>query len=162
MSSLVKSQGRLWDLSKYDQAERYNFDSLQRQLKAARPAPMSPVRLASEMRLWVASGEVSFSTPTDIDVVLRLYERAFLTAITEFAYNHTSIASKPGELFYRNLKWGDQEAEDIEGALQFAAMHCTPLGDRVFHIFQGNDFSQEAKQRIRAACEANEKIKVDD
>ena len=165
LSSLVKSQGRLWDLSRYDpealgETKLANFDGLQRQLKAARPPPMSPERLSVQLRAAVVSGDVSFSVPTDIDVVLQLYERGFVSAITDFAYNHTSMASKPGELFYRNLKWGAEEAEEITEALKFASERCSPLGDRIFHIFDGNHFSAEDKERMRAACEGS-KLKVE-
>lgn len=161
LGSLVKSSGRLLDLSKYNPDGVASFDLLQKQLKATRPALMSPERLGKQLRESVANGEVVFSLPSDLDVVVQLYTRGFVWAIENFSYNRTSVASKSSEVFLRNLGWGEAEANDVIEALKFAADHCVLASERVFHLFQGNAFSEESKASMRAVCEGS-KLKVVD
>ena len=159
LSAVVKSQGRLWDLSRFDQLNR-SFDQMQRLLKAPRPPPISPEQLALDLREAVGRGEVTFTIASDLELALKIYERGFIAAINDFAYNHTSQSSKNGDIFYRNLKWGDNEADEIEGAMRYATENCDPLGTRVFHVFDGNKFTHQAKERIQAAATGS-RIRVD-
>ena len=161
LSSLVKSNGRLWDLAKLDSQSVGNFDSLQKQLKAPRLAPMSPKHLEFQLRESVASGEVAFSDPSDLDAALQFYERGCIAALEDFSYNRTSIASKPGELFYRNMSWGELDTDSIQDFLKFAVDRCILPSELIFHLHQGNTFSDPAKARMRAVCEGS-KIRVEE
>ena len=145
MSALVKRRNLLWDMRNFAEAVAEGGDSEYKTLKegmnAGRLPPMSPDRVASEMRKSVASGTLSFSHAADEDVVLDMYRRGFEEAFR--------AADRPdGEIYYNKLEWGDAEAELLAEAIEYMRAHgCVPAA----RLLMGqNDISEVGKERLHA------------
>ena len=82
---------------------------------ATRPPLTSPEQMAGELREGV-----TFTTRTDVDTVVELYERAFVRAFDTYR-QHTASA-----VLYDSLGWGTAEVPTLVAALEYAHAHCRP------------------------------------
>lgn len=55
------------------------FDALRAMLKTGREPPLAPPTFAKALRARVASGELSFSSEADLDVVIGMYQNGFIS-----------------------------------------------------------------------------------
>ena len=152
----------LWDLGRYDGAEDY--DGLLR-MKAGRPPPMSPTRVAAELREGVRSGAIAFTAAADVDLVIGIYERGFRTAFETF--NSSAGDCNGRVVFYQHLGWTDAETPTIAEAVRYIQEHCDPdkgiagtKGGGVYLHFGDNDFTDAGKQTLRALSASQVKVQV--
>merc|ERR1712217_739630 len=121
-----------------------NFNNLKCRfdLMATRPAPMSPDRMAAEMREKVTSGELSFTSNADMEVVIEIYRSGFIKAIEGMDC-----------LNYRSLKWRDDKVDDLVEFFEFAKLHCKLGHIRQYEvqIEKGNNFSRAGIDKLKKA-----------
>ena len=123
------------------------------EMKAKRLPFMSPERVARELSEGVETGAIAFTAKGDVDVVGKMYQRGFVSAIDDYTYNSDTERVKTGLLFYERLGWADAEGEVIVEALAYARKHCSPsYGKRYFRLFEGNSFGDATKAAMEAAC----------
>ena len=152
LSGMVKFQDCLWDMSAYKGATKY--DDMVKEMKAKRLPFMSPERVARELSEGVETGAIAFTAKGDVDVVGKMYQRGFVSAIDDYTYNATTERVATGCLFYTDLGWTDAEGEVIVEALAYARKHCSPsYGRRDFNLFHGNSFGEATKAAMKAACD---------
>ena len=108
MSVITKDQTALIDLSKL-QGDETSYDEIIAKGKADRLAPMAPEAFHKMLTEGVKDGSIKFTNRGDVDLVARIYERAFLDEMT------TATA-----LYYQNLGWGDEQVAMLSAALVFA------------------------------------------
>ena len=160
LSGMVKYQNCLWDMSAYKGAT--NYDDMQNEMKAKRLPFMSPERVARELSEGVETGAIAFTAKGDVDVVGKMYQRGFVSAIDDYPYNSKTERVKLGVLFYRDLGWTDAEGEVIVEALAYARKHCSPsYGARFFNLFDGNSFGDATKAAMKAACEGEGEARIE-
>ena len=151
LSGMVKFCNCLWDMSAYEGATDYI--GMKDEMKAKRLPFMSPERVARELSKGVEKGGIAFTAKGDVDVVSKMYQRGFVSAIDDFTYNGKTERVKTGMLHYTYLGWTDAEGEVIVEALAYARKHCSPsYGARFFRLFDGNSFGDATKAAMKAAC----------
>ena len=139
LSGMVKDHNCLWDMSAYKGATGYA--DMRKEMKAKRLPFMSPERVARELSEGVETGAIAFTAKGDVDVVGKMYQRGFVSAIDDFTYNRNTERVQDGYLFYTNLGWTNAEGEVIVEALAYARKHCSPsYGKRIFKLGYGNSF----------------------
>ena len=146
MAALVKRRNLLWDLRNLaeavDEGGGSEYRTLKEGMNAGRLPPMSPDRVAAEMRRSVADGTLAFSHAADEAVVLGMYRRGF-----EEAFRAADKAD--GEIYYNKLEWGDAEAELLAEAFEYMQAHdCIPAAKM---LLGQNDFSEQGKDKLHAA-----------
>ena len=152
LSGMVKYDDNLWDMSAYE--GRTDFVGMMNEMKAKRLPFMSPERVARELSEGVETGAIAFTAKGDVDVVGKMYQRGFVSAIDDYTYNCKTERVKTGTLFYKNLGWTDADGEVIVEALAYARKHCSPsYGLRCFWLSDGNSFGDATKAAMKAACE---------
>ena len=146
ISSLVKDNNTLWDLSKHKEGAAIHFYDCMDKLKAGRAPFVSPEVVARELSEGVASGALGFTAGADQDVVSKLYEKGFIKAF------ETACDMGAGKIFYQYLGWGSEEAPVLAEAIKYAHEHCK-AADKVPTLKLGaNKFTAEEKQMLRAAA----------
>ena len=160
LSGMVKYQNCLWDMSAYKGATGYA--SMLMEMKAKRLPFMSPERVARELSEGVETGAIAFTAKGDVDVVGKMYQRGFVSAIDDFTYNKETERVQAGSLFYERLGWTDAEGEVIVEALAYARKHCSPsYGWRIFSLFGGNSFGDATKAAMKAVCKGEGEAKIE-
>ena len=151
LSSMVKDNRCLWDLSKLTGEEK-TWEGLYKSMKANRLPITSPDRVAKDLRAAVESGEIAFTKGADLDLVLGIYERGFAPAFE--GMQNVSVHCS-------GLGWGDEVVPILTEAIKYAEEHCDPekmkYPTKTFQL-DGNKFTEEGKQALKAA--AGEKMKV--
>ena len=151
LSSMVKDNNCLWDLSKLTGEEK-DWGDLFTSMRANRLPITSPDRVAKDLRAAVESGEIAFTKGADLDLVLGIYERGFAPA-----FEGTQAQS----VFCIDLGWGDEVVPILTEAIKYAEEHCDPqkmkTPKKTFKLY-GNNFTEEGKQALKAA--EGEKMKV--
>ena len=89
-----------------------DWDEVRDKGKGARLPPMSPAAFAAMLKVGVASGEIKFTNSGDVELVCKIYERAFMTEMGD--------ATK---LIYCDLEWGDAAGVELCEALRYAHAH---------------------------------------
>ena len=147
LSALVKSSLCLWDLSAYKGGA--DLGGLREQMKGRAP-PMSPDGVGRELREGVASGAISFTAASDVDLVIKIYTAGFVRAFE--TYNSLNMF---GNISYSDLGWGKAEVPTIVEALKYAEEHCDAamVGLRLRLGLTGNKFDAEDKAALKAAVE---------
>ena len=155
ISSLVKDNNCLWDLSKHEEGAAIHFYDCMDKLKAGRAPFVSPEVVARELSEGVASGALGFTAGADQDVVSKLYEKGFIKAF------ETACDLGALKIFYNNLGWGSEEAPVLVEAIKYAHEHCK-AADKVpiLDFDYGNKFTDEDKQMLRAAAGDGSRVKV--
>ena len=102
LSALVKDDKCLWDLGAYKETMTTFVELLG--MKAGRPPFMSPERVARELREGVASGAIAFTAASDVDVVIELHTRGFVSAFETFC-----DVRENGNIYYEDLGIGDDD-----------------------------------------------------
>ena len=154
ISSLVKDDNMLWDLSKHEEGAEIDFDDCRGKLKAGRAPFVSPEVVARELSEGVASGALGFTAGADQDVVSKLYEKGFIKAF------ETARDMGAGKIWYANLDWGSEEAPVLAEAIKCAHEHCR-AADRVPRLrFDDNKFTDEDEQMLRAAAGDGSRVEV--
>ena len=96
-----------------------------------------------------------------MDVVGKMYQRGFVSAIDDYTYNKATKRVETGTLFYQGLGWTDAEGEVIVEALAYARKHCSPsYGARFFYLSKGNSFGDATKAAMKAACEGEGEAEI--
>ena len=159
LSGMVKYRSCLWDMSAYEGATDYI--GMKDEMKAKRLPFMSPERVARELSEGVETGAIAFTAKGDVDVVGKMYQRGFVSAIDDYTYNKKTERVKTGTLFYKSLGWTDADGEVIVEALAYARKHCSPsYGTRYFYLFKGNSFGDATKAAMQAACKGEGEARI--
>ena len=126
------------------------FDGLRAQLKSGRAPPMPPNQFARVLRQRVEAGELGFSAASDLDVVIDMYQRGFVTVF------ETYRTFDPDGFFaaFAALEWEDAHAKQIAAALAYAAKHCKAR-DGVSLRLEGNRFGKEGQRAIENAIKGS-------
>lgn len=149
-ASLVKDSACLWSLSQstwsIDDYVSGTFRALQKMLsRSTRPPPTSPPRFAKELRDGIASQDIGFSVPADLETVLKLYTVAFVRALD----NYASIFKEGAHMHFRGMGYGDEVASTVADAMQYAASRCVPACKLGFDL-KDNEFSEEVTETLRS------------
>ena len=154
ISSLVKDNNCLWDLSKHEEGAEISFDDCKIKLNAGRAPFVSPEVVARELSEGVASGALGFTAGADQDVVSKLYEKGFVKAF------ETACDMGADLIYYYDLGWGSEEAPVLAEAIKYAHEHCK-AADKVPRLdFDLNEFTDEDEQMLRAAAGDGSRVKV--
>ena len=112
MSGMVKSSLTLIDASKLTGEETSLMGKRivsKTRLSASRTPPMAPDAFLTMLRSGVEAGRIKFTAKGDVEVVGRIYERAFTEEM--------AVVTK---LYYNGLGWGDEQVESLAAALTYA------------------------------------------
>ena len=115
MSSMVKDQDALLDLSKLSgltesQKARPRLEQLVAHGRGNRIAPLAPEAFEKLFRDGWEKGDLRFTSgKVDLDLVIGIYEKSFVSAMTTAKV-----------LQYGSLSWGDSQAEELAAALRAA------------------------------------------
>ena len=148
----------LWDLAGYKPEELAGlqgmqlFDALRAQCKAGRPPPQPPPTFAKHLRERVASGELSFSAESDLDVVIEMYRAGFVSIFENYR------AFDPDGFFaaFAAMDWGEEEARQVAAALGYAAKHCKGAKSAGVSVrLEGNRFGTAGQQAIAKAIKGS-------
>ena len=155
ISSLVKDDGCLWDLSKHKKGKKISFERCRNKLNAGRAPFVSPEVVARELSEGVASGALGFTAGADQDVVSKLYEKGFVKAF------ETACDMGVINAFYQFLGWGSEEAPVLAEAIKYAHEHCKAgkKGSPCLN-FEHNEFTNEDKQMMKAAAGDESVVRV--
>lgn len=140
MSSIAKGNNLLWDIRNY--REGMTFDDMWEEMRkgGVRKPFMSPDRLDLEIRQSIENGKMFFSYNADIDVVVKLYRRAFEQAFGDIK----ELVPLCDGLFFMNYGWGDEDVDTLIEAFDYMrANNCCPT---VPIRLGGNSFSYEQVQ----------------
>lgn len=142
ISSIVKTNICLWDLSLYKGAT--TFSECVRQMVAERAPPMSPKRFGDEMRRSVRSGDLAFTASADMEMVIQQYERGFVRAFDTYRQLSRGGIDTEGIITYMGLGWGDDVVPSLIEAFEYAQTHCT-FSDGGLQVMcaRVNNFSNE-------------------
>lgn len=161
LSSMVKAESCLWDLSKLtsmDEAKsmkakesEHVWRHMSNSMKAGRPPMMSPERVERELREGVASGALAFTASADLDLVIGIYRRGFLEALESM---------RGQEVCLHNCGWGDAEVAVLVEAFQYVARHLKEgavftRDDAIWFNLVSNDFTDAGRAQLRAAAEGS-------
>jgi hypothetical protein len=104
---MLKNASCLWDMSlqpkrhgRRGEGTAIDFAECGRTLKMKGREPLtSPEQVAAELREGVAAGSLVFTASADLDVVIDLYEKAFVHAFNTFLQarhsSHLFLAARP-------------------------------------------------------------------
>jgi hypothetical protein len=153
LSGLVKDYDCLLDLSSYKGGA--DFAGCLFEMKAGRAPFMSPERVARELREGVADGTIAFTAASDVDVVVELYERGFVSAFE--TYNFGIRGRNGTSIFYENLGWGSKDVPILEEAIAYVPKHCDAkkMGFLYLSMKAGNQFDADDWAKL-------EKLSVED
>ena len=154
ISSLVKDDNTLWDLSKHEEGAEISFGGCTEKLRAGRAPFVSPEVVARELSEGVASGALGFTAGADQDVVSKLYEKGFVKAF------ETACDMGADEICYHYLGWGSEEAPVLAAAIKYAHEHCKAADEVPFLSFRANEFTDEDKQMLKAAGGDGSRVRV--
>ena len=154
ISSLVKDDNMLWDLSKHEEGAEISFYDCTDNLKAGRAPFVSPEVVARELSEGVASGTLGFTAGADEDVVSKLYEKGFVKAF------ETACDMGAGTIHYSELGWGSEEAPVLAEAIKYAHEHCKAADEVPTLDFSLNEFTDEDAQMLKAAAGDGSRVKV--
>ena len=157
VAALVKHRTLLWDLGKYQatypfasatyaDAPSEDYFGCCRLMAAKRPVPMSPEDVGKEFRARVARTDdqmLSFSYSADLEPVIDLYRRGFVSAIESFPEN----SSKGSQISFQGLQWDDSTEATLVATWTYAVKHCNPSGQVRVNMAR-NKFSKKGSQRI--------------
>ena len=145
ISSVVKEDRMLWDLSLHEDGKAMTYDNCQTHLKSSRHPFMSPERVARELREGVEAGTLGFTAGLkDLELVSGLYERGFVKAFETFRQ------SGGVNIYYNDLGWGSKEAPILAEALAYAHEHCKPPEAQSLDM-ENNEFTEAEKLMLRKA-----------
>jgi len=159
-ANIAKSVTCLWDLSgfKPEQLEKFTgvrkFEVMRNQLvlgPGVRDPPLSPPVVEAELRRRVGIGEIAFADERDIDLVVEMYQRGFVTVYE--TYNRLDPQGCLGA--YAGLAWTEAEARMLAGALAYAAEKCKfhkDLGPTRLSL-GGNFFEDGGRKAIQQAVQ---------
>lgn len=154
ISSLVKDDDMLWDLSQHEEGAEISFGGCRIKLRAGRAPFVSPEVVARELSEGVASGALGFTAGADQDVVSKLYEKGFVKAF------ETARDMGAGTIWYNHLGWGSEEAPVLAEAIKYAHEHCKAADEVPTLAFNNNKFTDEDKQMLKAAAGDESRVKV--
>lgn len=100
--------------------ERYQAMSLQ--LAAQRPVPVSPEDFAATMRNAAQSGSLSFTAPADMEFVIELYRKGFITAFDN-VFGGVWSSNNQATLRWA-MPWGDRQKEPLANSIKYISEHC--------------------------------------
>ena len=155
ISSVVKDDNMLWDLSKHEEGAKIDFRDCKDTLKAGRAPFVSPEVVARELSEGVESGALGFTAGADQDVVSKLYENGFVKAF------ETARDMGAGMIFYKGLGWGSEEAPVLAEAIKYAHEHCKAADEVPRLCLHGNNFTAEDRQILKAAAGDGSRVKVE-
>ena len=157
LSSLVKDDNTLWDLSSYKGAEY--FSGCQKEMKTGRAPFMSPEQTERELRQGVADGSIHFSYVSDMDGVINMYREGFVRTFETFNYgirgdNHNIVS-------YARLGWGAAEVPTLVEAIKYADAHCDAEVTGTLHLdLTNNNFTEEDKAKLKGASTSERKLEI--
>ena len=141
-----------WDPSKLEGLERMQaYDVLRASLsRGLRPPPQSPTHFAKHLRQRVASGELSFSAESDLEMVIDMYKRGFVSIFDEYR------DFDPEGFFaaWAAMGWGECEAKQIAAVLTYAAKVCKAKSAVSLRL-EGNQFGKAGQQVIEHAIKGS-------
>ena len=148
LSSIVKDDGCLWDLSGYQGADYYAGCKVQ--MRAGRQPFMSPEVAERQLRQGVADGSIHFSYVSDMDGVINMYREGFVRAFETF--NFGIMGGNNKMVFYNELGWGAAEVPTLVEAIKYADRHCDKEKTGKLSLdFEYNNFTEEEKAQLKGA-----------
>lgn len=157
-SITIKNDQCLWDMSQWkDGIDEYGWHggpaaahSLVGTLKAGRQPPLTPDAFSEQLHAGVECGDLKFTAPADVDIVVEQYRRGF--ANVWGAFSELTQARQP--VWFEYLGWTDADGALLLEALKYAAMHCTFVsGPLIVYCVDGNEFSEGFLSSILQANE---------
>merc|ERR1712226_504117 len=130
--------------------------------RAGRLPPLAPDRFEAEVRRRVADGSLSFSLSNDTDIIIDMYRRGFLAAFDGFRrLRGLTNPKETTSIYYGNLKWGDEHAEELAHSLRFVCQQCKMKDGEVEIQVNDNKFSEQAQQMLMDAVGQKSKYRRD-
>ena len=154
ISSIVKDNELLWDLSLHTEGQAISFGDCQELLKSSRKPFKSPELVARELREGVLDSTIAFTAAADVDVVVGLYQRGFVKAFETFRQTGGD------QIYYAGLGWGSEEAPILAEALKYAHEHCKATDKPPLLRLDGNKFTPEDKKMLKAAVPDESRIEL--
>ena len=149
----------LWDLSGYAPAAlealsgMQLYDALRAQLKTGRAPPLTPTAFAKSLRARVERGELSFSSPTDLELVLEMYRHGFVHVFETYrAFDADGFFAA-----WAAMEWALPEARQVAAALSYASKHCRVRSEISLRL-EGNRFGREGQEAIEKAIKGGGKV----
>lgn len=151
LSSIVKGGYCLWELSKF--SGNANMQAIIQEMKAGRPPLTSPDMVAADITGGIKSGDIAFTSNSDADIVIKIYEKGFKRAFeTYHEYRPDCV------IMNQRLGWGSMEVPIIAQALAYASEKCTvPKPLKI--CLGGNNFTGPEGKALEGAAK-NPKINV--
>ena len=157
LSSLVKYENSLLDLSSYKGADYYS--GCQKQMKAGRAPFMSPEQTERELRQGVADGSIHFSYVSDMDGVINMYREGFVRAFETF--NFGIRGDNANSVRYNRLGWGAAEVPTLVEAIKYADLHCDAKATGKLYLdVAENNFTEEDKAKLQGAVTTKGKFEI--
>jgi hypothetical protein len=125
-----------------------------RSMAAERVAPWAPDKFGSWLRDAVAKDQVAFTSGSDLDLVIGIYEKGFV-----HAFNTYREIKNIGLIHFTLLRWGDDAIDALEEAFTYADKHCTFDEPLKIALGLGNKFTDDGKNRLMAAFSKFSKFK---
>jgi len=143
LASIAKGNNLLWDIRNYRPGMTYE-DMWEEMRKGGIREPFrSPDRLDVEIRNSIEKGTIFFSYNADIDVVLKLYQNAFVTTFG----NIKALVPCCDGFFFKDYGWKDEDVPILLEAFDYMrANNCCPT---VPIRLGGNSFSFSQIQNLR-------------
>lgn len=121
MSGIVKHtqcliNARVLDGSEGKDGDLATLISKGAEQNSEREAPKAPHKFRKELEDGIASGDIKFTHPSDVDLVCRIYENAFL-----------DVLGSCEDLDYSFLGWGDNQIEQLVESVQYYLQTKGPL-----------------------------------
>ena len=147
----------MWDLGGYDPDAltglegMHLYDALRSQLKTGRAPPLTPPAFARGLKQRVAEGEVTFSNDADLELVIEMYRRGFISVFERYR------DFDPDGFFaaFAAMAWGESEAMQVASALGYAAKHCKSKSTISLRL-EGNAFGGDGQQAIEKAIKGTQ------
>lgn len=151
----------MWDYSGFTPHELEGLegmkviDGLRGQLKAGRTPPMAPHTFGKSLRERVGCGEVGFSSDADVDLVIEMYRRGFVSVFEGYrGYDPDGFFAA-----WAALEWGEAEARQIAAALAYAVKHCKGTNGGISLRLEGNAFGKDGMLAIEKAMRGSKVFK---
>ena len=142
----------MWDMAGYQPDAlagldgMHLYDALRTMLKTGREPPLTPPAFAKSLRQRVADGAIAFSNESDLDLVLEMYHRGFVSVFEQYR----DFDADGFFAAYAAMEWGEREARQVASALGYAAKHCK--GKSAISVrLEGNQFGADGQRAIERA-----------
>jgi hypothetical protein len=158
-TNLVKGFDCVWDLRHFTGGAKSRWQTACKKMAQLnnRSPPVSPHALAKELREGVESGSLFFSYAADLEEVVEMYRRGFISAFENFG---TTRVDKEGHIDFSELGWGDDEAYVLADAFAYVEKHCD-FAVQIPVRLGGNTFTAKGRGVLEVAVGRKLKLHFD-